>query len=134
MPSLKCSKLTLIWKNENKLEFLHIMANLHVHSSVHFFHNIFNIGRFLIQIHDRRTSEKKTYYWEEVSLSHLGYMMDRANKKNQLILTQSHIYCFKLLRSWLQIHMLIVMAFVFFTFFNNRINKFKCVRFVHFGK
>ena len=42
--------------------------------------------------------------------------------KNRLILTQSHIYCFKLFRSWLQIHMLIVMAFVFFTFFNNRIN------------
>jgi hypothetical protein len=28
MQSLKCSKLTLIWKNENKLESLHIMANL----------------------------------------------------------------------------------------------------------
>jgi hypothetical protein len=26
MQSLKCSKLTLIWKNENKLESLHIMA------------------------------------------------------------------------------------------------------------
>jgi hypothetical protein len=47
-------------------------------------------------------------------LFHLGYMMDRANKKNRLILTQSHIYCFQLFRSWLQIHMLIVMAFVFF--------------------
>jgi hypothetical protein len=46
--SLKCSKLTLIWKNENKLESLHIIANLHVHSSVHFFHNIFNIGIIII--------------------------------------------------------------------------------------
>jgi hypothetical protein len=27
MQSLKCSKLTLIWKNENKLESLHIMAS-----------------------------------------------------------------------------------------------------------
>jgi hypothetical protein len=43
-------------------------------------------------------------------------------KKKWLILTQSQIYCFKLFRNWLQIHMFIVMAFVFFTFLNNRIN------------
>jgi hypothetical protein len=30
------------------LPSLHIMANLHVHSSVHFFHNIFNIGIIII--------------------------------------------------------------------------------------
>jgi hypothetical protein len=35
-------------EDENKLESLHIMANLHVHSSVHFFHNIFNIGIIII--------------------------------------------------------------------------------------
>jgi hypothetical protein len=46
----QCSKLTLIWKNENKLESLYIMANLHVHSSVHFFHNIFNIGIIIISV------------------------------------------------------------------------------------
>ena len=46
----------------------------------------------------------------------------QSQHKNRLILTQLHIYCFQLFRSWLQIHMLIVMAFVFFTFFNNRIN------------
>jgi len=48
---------------------------------------------------------------------HVGY--DGQSQKNRLILTQSHIYCFKLFRSWLQIHMLIVMAFAFFTLFFN---------------
>jgi hypothetical protein len=31
----------------------------------------------------------------------------QSQQKNQLILTQSHIYCFQLFRRWLQIHMLI---------------------------